>query len=465
MSLKRCAVSLLVLASLAGAAAPGQPPAAEGRKEAMASAAAALEAEVKAHGGSWAEWIASLEPFRADVRQTIQGKWPWPSKKNFRFLGKAIKLLLTDTPEQMAPQDRPFEAIVHLDRQLKARGIDLIVAPIPDKVSIYPDYLSDKAPADRQVAVAVKRLMADLLAADVEVIDLHTPLLELRRELGEDKPLYYDQDSHWRNRASAHAGKLIAERFKRYEFVQKASSPYTTRAHERTDGAKADSVEIVVFKDTGRRYDDVDGSPAILTGDSFSMYNMHLGGHLPAQVALHTGVPMTYLCREGLSMDMPVELARRARDPKFLEGRKVIVWTFCSRSFVAGKWAKVDLPGGAVARQPRLEAQAARATVSDLSQRPATDADYPNFIMKLQVKDLKTPDGRAIGDGRAVLYILAMKDRTLLPAARIDKGQALTLRLTDWESVRAAWGKTHAGTLDDDTAERDWPVYWVELAE
>ncbi len=467
----RLASAAVVAAVFSCPAPAGSEPAsapADLRAADLAAARKALQAERDAHGGSWQAWAKRLEPFRAGLREAMQGKWPWKAEKNFRFLGKSARLLLMDDWTGFGEKTTPAEAIIHLDRQLKARGIDLIHVLVPDKLSVYPDYLVPAGPDDRQVALAARRLQMQLLEADVEILDLYAPLAQLRKQLGPDKPLYYDRDSHWRNRAAALAGRLIARRLDRYRFArQHQADRYVSKVHQRTDGAKADTVQRIVERATGRPYRDVEQSPVILTGDSFSMYNMHLGGHLSAHVARHLQLPVTFICREGLSMNMPAELARRAARDDVLDGRTVIVWTHAARFLTVDKWQKVNLPGQEgpqlAKRAPRLFMKRASANVAAVSNRPKTDADYPHFVMKLLVKDVKDADGKALVIGPAVVRVLAMENRKLLAPARIRPGQRLQLRLTDFSAMKKKWGRVDTGSLEDIQAETEAPEYWAEL--
>ena len=447
-----------------GAGTPEVPPAeAKARAQAVRETLSAIRDEVASHGGSWDAWAEQLAPLRADLERIRHGKWPWPAKENFRFLGRAVELLL-QTDLAMRPEgQRPFDAILHLDRQLKSLGIDLIVMPIPDKVAVYPDYLSAETPDDRLVSLAAKRLLARLLEHDVEVIDLYTTFRDARLEHGPEEPLYYDQDSHWRNRAARAAAEKIAERLGRYGFVRAAlaaGNPYTGEEILRDD-KKRDRVVIVSDSRTGRRYDDVGRSPAVLTGDSFSMYNMHLKGHLTAQVALRAGVPLTFLCGEGLASTMPVELARAARGKGYLEGRRVVVWTFAGRFFAREKWPVADLPGAAKAA-PEVHGVVATGRVAALSPRPPEDAPYPDYVMKLYLVELVDEEGRPVGEGDGVVRVVAMKAKKILPIAAVREGDRLRVRLTSWSAVEEKYERTMTGTLDETRLELEKPHYWGE---
>ncbi len=432
------------------------------RTETVQQTLAQIRKEVEERGG-WTGWAEKLRPYREALQELRKTPWPWPAKNNTRFEGKEVDLAVLETLE--GREQSPLEAIVHLDRQLKRRGIDLIFVPIPDKLGTYPEYLSDTAPPELGVEIQVTRLMEQLLERDVEVVDLYTPFREFRQRHKDEVPLYYVRDSHWRNTAVRIAGEKIAERLKRYAFVQTAlekGSPYTTTAFRREDGEKADDVLLVIDPATGEPLQESPDSPVVLTGDSFSMYNMKTKGHLPAHVSLHAGIPLAFIVREGLWGDMPVDLAKMAAKG-FLQEKKVVIWTLAARSLVAGKWPKVDLDSAALA-QPAGEV-VARGTVAEVSSGPQRDAPYKDYISKWHVRDLVNEKGEGIGPGDGVVHILTMQNNTVLPAAAVEQGKSVRLRLKDWAAMEKERGATNTGILPTTELELQRPHYWGELVE
>jgi len=432
------------------------------RADAVARTKKEIEDVAKAHGG-WDAWYDSLKGFREDLPRRMTGKWPWPAKSNFAFYGQSCQLLLMGGWDKQPAGADPLASIVSLDRQLKARGIDLIFMPIPDKISIYPDYLSDKAPADRMVFVQSLQLLHRLCEADVEVVDLF-PIYHKFRDEHPGRPLHYVRDGHWRNIGAQIAGREIAARLRRYGFVGKAlaaGNPYQAVKGRRTDGMKADDLLRVLPK-SGGLYKDADDSPVVLTGDSFSMYGMGANSaNLSAQVALHIAMPLTYVCREGLAVDMPVELARRGE--AFLKGRRVIVWTVRGRCLSEGGWCTVDLSGKRKSPQPLVTDATATCVVADVSAPPRRDAPYVHYVIQVQVKDLADGRKRPIGDGQGVLHILAMRDRKLLPAAAVKKGDTLAVKLTTWSALEGKYGKINTAEISDVELAAGLAHYWAEL--
>jgi len=454
----------------AAAEPPATGPGDDTRGRDVAAARAALDTMAKAHGG-WDAWHAAVRPWREDAwRVAESSKWPWPAERGFVFQGGALRALTPADLNAAAKGAPPVDAIVHLDRQLKARGIDLIVVPIPSKLAVYPDYLSDKAPGDRGVAVPVLRLMRDLAARDVEVIDLYTPFAEHRaaheREGTGKADLYYQKDSHWLNRGAVLAAEAVAERLGRYDFAQAAEARkrFAARPAARDDGNKADDdLRHILDTETGEHYQDIDDAPVVITGDSFSMYNLGTA-HLAAQVAYELQQPVTALYGTGMGANMPVRLAELARDRDYLDGRRVIVWTLVDRFFDPRKpsWRAVDLPAPADAEpRPAVRGVAATATVVATSPAPPADPPYDRYVMKLHVRGLTDAAGEPVGDGEAVLRMLALDDRKPLPAATLEPGDGVAVNLTSWRLVEDDYGTLMTGVLDHLDAELSLPHYWA----
>jgi len=316
------AFGALGIADARGAEATGD--AGRARSEAIQQTLAAHKQDVEQLGGIYEAWGAALKPYRDALEKIKPTKWPWPAKDNFVFQGKEIDLVMRDTFDQEPENQRPFDLIVQTHKKLKAEGIDLIFAPLPDKLSIYPDYLSDAAPAHRKVYPAVKHLLKKLLENDVECVDLY-PAFHAFREKNADKPLYYGKDSHWRNVAAQLAAEQIAQRLMRYDFNQKAlagGNRYSVKPERRAD--KPDDLLVVLDAKTGGRYADAGDSPILITGDSNLMYNMGpTGGHMPAHLSRHIGLPLSFA---------PNTIPSQHEGK--LAGKKVVIWSNIARMLV-----------------------------------------------------------------------------------------------------------------------------------
>ncbi len=313
-------------------AAPAAPAAAANaaptREESIRLTLAAIDQELKDHGGTFEKWGASIKPYRDQLSKLKNPaiKWPWPAKHDFAFQGREIDLVMLDTFDNEPEGKRPFEAILEVHKRLKEQGVDLIYAPLPDKLAIYPDYLSDTAPADKMVTPAVKQLMKKLLGSGVECVDLYPAFYAHRKGHGDDKPLYYDKNSHWRNLGAQLAAAEIARPLMRYDFVRKAlaeGNRYSVKPDRRQSSSPED-ILVVLDAKTGGRYADAPDSPILITGDSNLMMNMGtVGGHMPAHVGRHIGLPLAFG-----SNTIPSQHYGK------LGGKKVVIWSNIARMLV-----------------------------------------------------------------------------------------------------------------------------------
>src|SRR5215212_1269357 len=75
----------------------------------------------------------------------------------------------------------PLPAILDFQQQLKARGIELLVVPVPPKAAVYPEKIVPgyNAAANDPAAV-LHRFYQELTAAGVDVLDMTTTFVENR---------------------------------------------------------------------------------------------------------------------------------------------------------------------------------------------------------------------------------------------------------------------------------------------
>lgn len=88
----------------------------------------------------------------------------------------------------------PVQVLSALTRDLAARGVTLVVVPVPKRLQVYPDRLPGIAPVEDFAGADVPwaTLIVSLLEAGVQVIDLLPDFLAARYdESGEDDRLLY----------------------------------------------------------------------------------------------------------------------------------------------------------------------------------------------------------------------------------------------------------------------------------
>ena len=264
----------------------------------------------------------------------------------------------------------PVPAIVDFRDQLAARGIRLVLMPVPNKESVYPDRLTRRTRARPGVlAPSTQDLLDRLRAANVEVVDLFEVFAEARQQDNSDDhaSLYLSQDSHWSPLGVELAAKTLARRLIDRGWVEPGQIEYGERtAPTQRLGdvlrmlqlpriarvVKPETVPCVqvMRRDNGQLYKDAADAEILLLGDSFlRIYQQDEPGAagLIAHLAKELKQPLMAVVNEGgASTLVRQELHRR---PAFLKNKKVVIWEFVERDIGLGTegWQLVPLPPAA----------------------------------------------------------------------------------------------------------------------
>jgi hypothetical protein len=310
-------------------AAPAAPPEKQ-RAAAMAFLATALRAELAASGaGGWDQWVKRLEPVRAQWKQVAAGSQR--GRNGYIFNKNALNYLVDTDLEAGVEGTRPLDTLTGFDRRMKERRIDFIYVPIPSIEEVYPENFLEAPPADLTVQPAMRRLMLSLLERDVEVIDLLRPFLAAR----DGYRLGLKRDDHWNDVQIELAASIVAERLRRYPWVQAAAAQakrYTTKAIKIGGDRGVDAMRQVVTP-AGKLYDDVDRSPVLVVGDSNLQIYQYQNENL-THLARNLGLPVSLEASGGF------RLAQLNREPELFEGRRVVI-------FVGAAWVLSYLPWAA----------------------------------------------------------------------------------------------------------------------
>jgi hypothetical protein len=207
---------------------------------------------------------------------------------------------------------------------------------------VYPEHFADHCPPDRIVAPHMRRLLLDLLEADVEVVDLLPSFLEERDK--DPAPLYQSADPHWAPRAQAIAARAIAARLKRYDFVARAlagpavskavEAPYAPASRgsafpaltpaQRRRAEQAQPRTCLVVTDLAGGQLMSPQSPVVLIGDSYNAGLIELLGR-------EINLPVCHLTGGGQTTQRFKDFLR---DPGLLKDCKVVVWLVSGHSLI-----------------------------------------------------------------------------------------------------------------------------------
>ena len=346
---------------------PAQPSPEAARTTSIEATKKAIQAECnKAANGDWMLWYEMLTPFRTAIRPRVDAAVDNPrhSENNpsytygiMRWLTDPNQYVHANTaitlgfvgdkgPLVWAKKTPMINIAVMMKSWLAARGIELILVPVPVKAEIYPDKLiADQklVPEDLNVIPHMRRRYLEFLNAGVELIDLYPLLMKERRESNE--PMYMVADTHWMQKPQRIAAEQIAARLERYPWVRTAQGAparysevierdrptnamfwewLTPAERKAIEPLRLENIHKVVGAHGGREaVVEAADSPVLLAGDSFTSYDYPLQAGIVGLLAKKLNQPITLKRVAGALDGIFKEMFR---DPSMLKGKKVVVW-------------------------------------------------------------------------------------------------------------------------------------------
>ncbi len=147
----------------------------------------------------------------------------------------------------------------------------------------------------------------------------------------------------------------------------------------------------------------------------------------------------------------------------------MVVWEFAARELAVGDWPVIPLPEPAITADGEAGSAhlSVAGTVAAVSGRPEPGAAYADFVMKLHLEELSVTSGKGEPPAEAVVHVLAMRDRELVPAARIRVGQRVEFAVIPWSAADPDYHAFKAGSFEDMMLElrTDLVRYWALPAE
>ena len=340
----------LLVALLAHAAAAGEKPAEE-KAAREAFAARAKEAKTAAAVAGKDGWLFLTSELRFLSLDTFWG--PAAAK-----LSRASKADLAD----------PIPAILDFQRQLKGRGIELLLVPVPPKAGIHSDKILTGVSVDEQATLAaLQGFYKELTSAGVEVLDLAPQFAALCKSPEPNETPYCKTDTHWSPAGCQLAAKTIAAAVQKKLGPPPAANPFAIGAANLAYDLEGDlgallakgtpkppkekiQLRQITTKSTGKGVEPDPASSVLLMGDSHTLVFHEFAGEragLLDQLALELGAAPDLIGTRGSgSTAVRISLYRKSiKDPGYLAKKKVVVWCFTAREFTESDqgWAKVPV--------------------------------------------------------------------------------------------------------------------------
>ncbi len=261
--------------------------------------------------------------------------------------------------------DHPYAAIVDLNRQLRAHGIDFLLVTFPSRPQLYPELMMDLPTMDGFAGMCqgTSRFVADLNAAGVEVMYLAPEFVAARYGAGGDKndQLFLRYNQHWTPRGAELTAKLLAERMTKYPWytpgTAKAGVDFLLRDKEIDvnivwgGGPKDAKPERMhahqVLPPPGRQRVDANrpSSPIVLLAGSFADFHGVAYANFTSQLYRFSGWQIDKVNPKGGVEDACRE-ALAKRSAAELEKKKLVIWLVSESNFRPGPmWRPMPIFG------------------------------------------------------------------------------------------------------------------------
>jgi alginate O-acetyltransferase complex protein AlgJ len=387
-------------------------------------------------------------------------------------------------------QSDPVKAIVDFNQQLKARGITLVLVPVPAKPGVEARMLGGRDGEEWMLAnPSFADFRKDLAGRGVTVLDLRTIMAEANAfGVGQLPPMYLKTDTHWLPRMMAGVASELA---KSLSGLAPAAAPGIYRKTEIEVAGMGDTAALLKLpraqtlyprqKVTIQQIQTDKGlwrpspeSELLLLGDSFSnIFSLAAMGWgesagLAEQLSYQLNRPLdcilqnsdgAFATREALSRDL-------ARGHDRLAGKKVVIWEFAERELMFGNWKLLSMALGEPKpakfyNEPPPAGVVVTATVAAISflPRPGT-VPYKDHIFSVHLEEIEG-SGEA-GNVQAIAYLWSMRENVSTPAARWRLGDRVKLRLTPWPGAHPEREKFNHSDFDEPELQLALPV-WADV--
>lgn len=389
-------------------------------------------------------------------------------------------------------QSNPLPAIRQLAVDLRARGIELLVVPVPSKAAMLG--MNSTAPAIHNAGY--QQFVSTLREAQIAVCDLSGILLDIEDASKHHRPmqsteLYLKTDSHWSPEGMRRAARFIAEQGA-MAAIPLAVNPSQWKTIEVSmenvgDTARllgqsaahpvvpAESCNILrVVDQPGSDWQPDPQAEVLLLGDSFAnIYSQQeLGWGTSAGMAEHLSLILQrhidrIALNAGGALASRRELLRHLQQGQDrLAGKKLVIWQFAERELSQGDWQVLPLPKVMAPAAPAIPANSSiiEGIIAQAGHLPdPASLPYREALLPLHLKMAGLRNKSPFVPSEIVVYVWGMRDRQLTPQAAWKPGQRVRLKVTPWAQAEKQYGRFARAELEDpDLTLIDLPTYWGE---
>ncbi|MCF8055861.1 MAG: hypothetical protein K9K37_04370 [Desulfocapsa sp.] len=390
-------------------------------------------------------------------------------------------------------QPNPVPAIIDFHQQLAARGIKLLLVPVPVKPEILPDKFTSRFSAGHLVRNPSYLLFLDKLQeADVWVADVAEWIMEY--QLTHQQPAFLQTDTHWTPSAMQWVARQLSAELSN-NLVLKSDGRIATEKKKFPVSNQGDITSMLDLPATWNPYPAEtaitervllpDGSlwhasadaEVLVLGDSFSnIYSLDaMGWGESAGLVEHLSHllqrPVDRIVRndQGAFITRQLLAKELARGRDRLAEKKVVVYQFATRELAFGDWRPIpfqlkDLPPSnflSIAPGRRMKV---RGTVREISPVPRPGSvPYRDHVVSVHLVDIADGD-KSDSFSQAVVFLRSMTDNIWTSAARIRPGDELELTVSNWSDVADELDGLNRSELNELELQLQEPL-WGEWQE
>ncbi len=403
-----------------------------------------------------------------------------------------------------ASSDQVARGIADFAAQLAARGIRLVLVPVPGKASIHPEKLAPEGTTFRvpPVPPVLSGLAPKIAAAwrEMKIFDsslapqvFDTTTLLWRRKTEGNGDQFLHTDSHWAPGAMRAAAEAVSHVLSGVPLgAREELTPHPRQVSAIGDTAlmlnipassPLSALQTVAIETVagagGEQWRADRACPVLVLGDSytniFSSEDLGWGSAsgFAEQLSRSLGCRVDKLARNDAGAKSAREMlaAETARNPGWLDGKKVVVWVMAAREFVRGDWSDVKLPGvvsSSAQREffvvPPGADREVTAEVVSLGKVPAAaDSPYADYLTALLLANLEDAATGAKISGETLAYIFSMRDHKIVPLPGLAEGRRVKLRLSSYADKAHKLDSLNRGDLEDFEVMMEEPNFaeWI----
>ena len=367
----------------------------------------------------------------------------------------------------------PLPALLKFRDDLAARGIRLIVVPVPLKPVVDPECLAGSISQSPLQNPSFDDFLAQLEKNGIEFVDACEAILDQKRSTG--RAQFLKTDSHWTPSAMECVARRVAEKIPspNKPLLWSRGKPQSVRNH-------GDLVAMLRLSDLAAIYPleeavvtpvvGPDAAPwvhdpsaeILLLGDSFTNIYSHqdLGWGCSAGFAEHLSLALQKpLDRIAINAGGAFTTRQTlVRSPERLEGKKIVIYEFAMRDLACGDWKVLPLPEAKpIAEKQSPSRDGLFGTIKDITRAPKPGSvPYKDLIVCIHLTDI---DGGSPAE--ALVFLHGMKNNIPTAASSLSPGDRIHIQSVPWGSVEDKYGAFNRKEINGPAAELE-DIFWSE---